>query len=315
MGWRRVLLAGSDLHERLCKNVFASDRLFADDTPIPVLDLGRGRTKTGRLWVYAHDQRPWGGPAPPAAVYLFAPDRKAERPVAHLAHFKGVLHVDGYAGFERLTGNGDIILAACWAHTKRKFYEGAEVTGSPVAAEAFAGSVTSMPSKRACAVSRPLIGSPSGVPPPGRSYKRCIAYLERFPAKWMPVRVKKTRQNKEVEPPFRFNRNGKGSSWKHGSPASLAAARLPRAIRYALSRWQGLMRFLLNGRIELETNPVERAIRPVALGRKNHLFAGSDGSGKSLGNRNLQTERRRTLRLPHRRAHRHGRWPSCQPTR
>jgi hypothetical protein len=124
------------LHERLCKNVFASDHLFADDTPIPVLDPGRGRTKTGRLWVYARDQRPWGGPAPPAAVYLFAPDRKAERPVAHLEHFKGVLHVDGYAGFERLAGSGDIVLAACWAHTRRKFYEVAEATGSPVAAEA-----------------------------------------------------------------------------------------------------------------------------------------------------------------------------------
>ena len=91
------------LHERLCKNVFASDHLFADDTPVPVLDPGRGRTKTGRLWVYARDQRGWGGPEPPAAVYLFAPDRKAERPASHLEDFKGVLHVDGYAGFEPLT--------------------------------------------------------------------------------------------------------------------------------------------------------------------------------------------------------------------
>jgi transposase len=124
------------LHERLCKNVFASDHLFADDTPVQVLDPGRGRTKTGRLWVYAREQRPWAGPEPPAAVYLFAPDRKAERPASHLDHFKGVLHVDGYAGFERLTGKGDIILAACWAHTRRKFYEVAEATGSPVAAEA-----------------------------------------------------------------------------------------------------------------------------------------------------------------------------------
>ena len=77
------------LHEKLCRNVFASDHLFADDTPVPVLDPGRGRTKTGRLWVYARDQRPWGGPAPPAAVYIFAPDRKAERPASHLEDFKG----------------------------------------------------------------------------------------------------------------------------------------------------------------------------------------------------------------------------------
>ena len=86
--------------------------------------------------MYARDQRGWGGPAPPAAVDLFAPDRKAERPALHLGNFKGVLHVDGYAGFERLMANGDIVLAACWAHTRRKFYEVQEATGSPIAAEA-----------------------------------------------------------------------------------------------------------------------------------------------------------------------------------
>jgi hypothetical protein len=118
------------LHERLCKNVFASDHLFADDTPVPVLDPGRGRTKTGRLWVYARQQRGWGGPEPPAAVYLFAPDRRAERPASHLANFKGVLHVDGYAGFEPLTGNGDVTLAACWSHARRRFYELAQVLRS-----------------------------------------------------------------------------------------------------------------------------------------------------------------------------------------
>jgi transposase len=87
------------LHDRLRQDVLASDHLFADDTPVPVLDPGRGRTKTGRLWVYARDQRGWGGPAPPAALYVFAPDRKSERPIAHLDRFRGVLHVDGYAGF------------------------------------------------------------------------------------------------------------------------------------------------------------------------------------------------------------------------
>lgn len=124
------------LHERLCKNVFASNHLFADDTPIPVLDPGRGRTKTGRLWVYAREHRTWGGPAPPAAIYLFAPDRKAERPVAHLADFRGILHVDGYAGFEQLADKEGITLAACWSHSRRKFYDVAEATGSPVATDA-----------------------------------------------------------------------------------------------------------------------------------------------------------------------------------
>ena len=124
------------LHARLAANVFASGKLFADDTPIPVLDPGRGRTKTGRLWVYTRDDRPWAGPEPPAAVYFYSPDRKAERPASHLGSFRGVLQVDGYAGFERLTASGTVVLAACWAHARRKFFELHEATGSPIAAEA-----------------------------------------------------------------------------------------------------------------------------------------------------------------------------------
>src|SRR5204862_3129710 len=102
----------------------------------PVLDPGRGRTRTGRLWVYARDDRPWNGPDPPAALFLYSPDRRSERPASHLANFKGVVHVDGYPGFDRLSDNGHIQLAACWAHVRRKFYEVHEATGSPVAAEA-----------------------------------------------------------------------------------------------------------------------------------------------------------------------------------
>ena len=124
------------LHERLARNVFASDHLFADDTPVPVLDPGRGRTKTGRLWVYAREQRAWGGPEPPAAVYVYAPDRKAERPASHLERFSGVLHVDGYAGFEPLAERGGVVLAACWSHTRRKFYDVAQATNAPIAVEA-----------------------------------------------------------------------------------------------------------------------------------------------------------------------------------
>lgn len=124
------------LHQRLCRHVFASNHLFADDTTVPVLDPGRGRTKTGRLWVYTRDQRPWQGQAPPAAVYIYEPDRKAIRPKTHLKDFKGILHVDGYAGFEGLATTGDIKLAACWAHTRRKFYDVEKATGSPIAVEA-----------------------------------------------------------------------------------------------------------------------------------------------------------------------------------
>ena len=107
------------LRDRLAAHVFASNNVFADDTPIPVLDPGRGRTRTGRLWVYVHDERPWAGPDPPAAVYFYSRDRKAERPAGHLAQFQGILQVDGYPGFEAIANDG-ITLAACWAHTRRR---------------------------------------------------------------------------------------------------------------------------------------------------------------------------------------------------
>ncbi|HET8700440.1 MAG TPA: IS66 family transposase [Nitrococcus sp.] len=229
------------LQARLAAHVFRSGKVFADDTPIPVLDPGRGRTKTGRLWVYTRDDRPWSGPDPPAAVYFYSPDRKAERPASHLEGFQGVLQVDGYAGFERLTTGGTIVLAACWAHARRRFYDLHEATGSPIAAGALRRigelyaietSIRGRPAQERRAVrnvqSRPLI----------EAMKPWLeAELGRIP--------------------------GRGA--------------LAEAIRYALSRWPALCRFLDDGRIDLDNNPVERAIRPIALGRKNHLFAGSDG--------------------------------------
>jgi transposase len=231
------------LHDRLCKEVFASDHLFADDTPVPVLDPGRGRTKTGRLWVYAREQRGWGGADPSAAVYIFAPDRKAERPIAHLERFKGVLHVDGYAGFERLAARGDVVLAACWAHTRRKFYEIAQADGTPLAYEAvrrIAGLYAVEAQIRGQSPAHRLAARRSSSKPIVDALKAWLeAQLPQLP--------------------------GRG--------------KLAEAIRYALARWHGLTRFLEDGRVELDTNPVERAIRPVALGRKNHLFAGSDGGG------------------------------------
>ncbi|HYI28929.1 MAG TPA: IS66 family transposase, partial [Bradyrhizobium sp.] len=143
------------LQARLAEHVFASQTLFADDTPIPVLDPGRGRTKTGRLWVYARDDRPWCGPDPPAAVYLHSPDRRAERPAAHLQHFKGIIQVDGYPGFDRLSATGHIHLAACWAYARRKFYEVHQATGSPVAAEALRRISGSMRSRQASGAKPP----------------------------------------------------------------------------------------------------------------------------------------------------------------
>ena len=124
------------LHTRLLERLKASGKLFADETTAPVLDPGRGRTKTGQLWAYARDDRPWGGPDPPGVVYVYAPDRKAERAAAHLAGFKGVLQVDGYAGYRPLAEAGDIRLAFCWAHVRRRFYKLAAAGPAPIASEA-----------------------------------------------------------------------------------------------------------------------------------------------------------------------------------
>src|SRR3954454_6634575 len=123
----------------LPRHVMSSTRIFAADTTLPMLDPGRGRTKTGRLWGYAIDDRPWQGGTPPAVVYLYAEDRKGEHPAAHLAEFTGILQVDGYGGFKRLLENrllGAIRLAFCWAHCRRRFYEIHQATGSPLAEEA-----------------------------------------------------------------------------------------------------------------------------------------------------------------------------------
>ncbi len=163
--------------------------------------------------------------------------------MSHLQHFKGVLQFDGYAGFEQLTAKGDIVLAACWAHTRRKFYEVGEATGSPLAAEAL----------RRIGELYAIDAEVRGQSPPHRL-------------------VARRNRSKAVVVAFH--------AWLEAQlPHIPGRSTLAEAIRYALSRWPGLTRLLHEGRIELDTNPVERAIRPVALGRKNHLFAGSDGGG------------------------------------
>jgi transposase len=228
------------LQQKLAEHVFASKKLFADDTPIPVLDPGRGRTKTGRLWVYARDDRPWSGADPPA-IYFYSPDRKAERPVSHLAQFRGVVQVDGYAGFEQLRVGGNIQLAACWAHARRKFYEVHQATSSPIAAEALRRIA------ELYAIETTIRGESAGTRQSARQV-RSLPLVEAIKL-WFETKL------------------------QHIPPRSGLAD----AIRYALTRWSDLGRFIDDGRIELDNNTVERAIRPIALGRKNHLFAGSDG--------------------------------------
>lgn len=225
----------------MAEQVFASQKLFADDTTIPVLDPGRGRTRTGRLWVYARDDRPWGGTDPPAAIYYYSPDRKAERPAAHLKGFAGVLQVDGYAGFEQLTARGNIALAACWAHTRRKFYDVHQATASPIAEE--------------------VLGRIGALYTIEQSIRGQSAEQRQR------VRNVRSRRLTDAMRPWLERQ-------LHRVPGRSGLAE---AIRYALARWEALCRFLDDGRIELDTNTVERAIRPITLGRKNHLFAGSDG--------------------------------------
>jgi transposase len=232
------------LHQRLLEKLKASPKLFADETTAPVLDPGRGRTKTGQLWAYARDDRPWGGPDPPAVAYIYAPDRTAERPIEHLGGFKGVLQVDGYGGYRKLAKTNAVTLAFCWAHVRRRFYELAAAGSAPIASEALERI------KGLYAVEADIRGRL----PEERSAER--------QARSRPIIL-------ALEP------------WLKAKLDIISQkSKLAEAIRYALSRWEGLTSFLDDGQIEIDNNIVERAIRPLALGRKNHLFAGSDGGAE-----------------------------------
>jgi hypothetical protein len=222
----------------------ASPKLFADETTAPVLDPGRGRTKTGQFWAYARDDRPWAGTDPPGVAYVYAPDRTAERPIEHLAGFTGVLQVDGYGGYRKLAEKKQVSLAFCWSHVRRGFYELAAAGSAPIATEAVARI------QGLYAVEAEIRGRPAEERRAERQ------------ARSRPILV-------ALEPWLR-------------SKLELVSkkSRLAEAIRYALARWEGLTRFLDDGRIEIDSNVVERAIRPLALGRKNHLFAGSDGGAE-----------------------------------
>jgi transposase len=232
------------VHERLLAHIRTSTKIFADETTAPVLDPGRGRTKIGQLWAYARDDRPWGGLDPPAVAYLYAPDRKAERPLAHLAGFKGVLQVDGYAGYRALAEKNGVQLAFCWAHVRRRFYELAAAGSAPIASEA----------------------------------------LERIAALYeieKEIRGRSAEERRAVRQERTEQLLASLESWLRDRLALISQkTKLAEAIRYALSRWEGLTRFLHDGRIEIDSNIVERSIRPIALNRKNALFAGSDGGGE-----------------------------------
>jgi transposase len=227
-------------------HVLAAERLHGDDTTVPV--LARGKTITGRVWTYVRDDRPFGGPAPPAAMFRYSRDRTAEHPNRHLAGYAGILQADAYAGYNALyeadRRPGPISEAACWAHGRRKLFELAEVARAPLAVEAVRRIDAIFGAERAI----------NGLPAEERlaARRRHIAPLVAELEAWM--------------------RENRGKLSRHNPVA--------KAMDYMLTRWDTFTRFLGDGRICLTNNAAERALRGIALGRKSWLFAGSDRGGE-----------------------------------
>src|ERR1700761_5833505 len=232
------------LHEALRRYVMSARKLHADDTPVPVLAPGQGKTKQGRLWTYVRDDRPAGDSAAPAVWFAYSPDRRGEHPHRHLAEFKGTLQADAYAGFNRLYDSGRIREAACWAHVRRKFFDLHQAHASPVATEAIERI------GQLYAIEHEIRGRP----PDERQRVRHIQSRPLLTAlhEWFKAALTKLSRKSET-----------------------AAA-----ISYALGRWSALVRYCDDGFIEIDNNAAERALRAVALGRKNYLFAGSDSGGE-----------------------------------
>jgi transposase len=242
------------LIDALKKSVFASEYLHADDTPIKVLAPGMGKTKTGRIWAYVRDGRPCGEDTPPAVIYYYSPDRKGERPESHLSDFSGVLHADAYAGYDNLyisdkNPDATISEAACWAHTRRKFYE-----------------VTVANNKANIAIS--VLEQISEI------YKVESDIRGLDPDQRLLHRQEKTKDL--VEKLFiNFKKYRNNLPQKSGTV---------KAINYAMKNQVALMHFLKDGQIEIDNNAAERAMRSIALGRKNWMFAGSDKGGHTAAN-------------------------------
>ena len=226
------------------RHALGGPRVHADDTPMPMLAPGRGRTQTARFWAYLRDDRPFGGPDPPAVFYEFSPDRKGEHPQRRLRDFRGILQADAYSGFNALYEGGRVVEAACWTHARRYFHDEVVANGSPLAREA----IERM---------RPLFAIEAeihGQPPEARLAARQArsAPLMADLREWLEATLRRI--------------SGKSD--------------LAKAIRYALARWTALTTVLRDGRACLHNNAAERRIRPLALGRKNYLFAGSMEGGR-----------------------------------
>jgi transposase len=227
-------------------HVLAAGRLHGDDTTVPV--MAKGKTITGRLWTYVRDDRPFGGPAPPAAMFFYSPDRTGEHPRRHLARYAGILQADAYAGFNGLYAEarkpGPVTEAGCWAHGRRKLFDLAQLARAPLAAEAVRRIDAIFEAERTI----------NGVPAQQRLAVR-------------QTQVAPLVADLEI--------------WMRGVRATMSRhADVAKAMDYMLKRWSTFSRFLEDGRICLTNNAAERALRGVALGRKAWLFAGSDRGGE-----------------------------------
>ena len=232
------------LVDALKRYVLGAEKLHGDDVPVPVLEPGHGKTKTGRLWTYVRDDRPAGSAAAAAVWFAYSPDRKGEHPIAHLKNYRGILQADGYAGFNKLYGSGGIIEAACWAHVRRKFFDLHQAHASPVAKEAL-----------------DRIGELYGI--------------EKEIRGWPASERKEVRQARSRPLLAALH------EWLKVTMAKLSRkSDVAKAINYALERWSALALFTDDGRVEMDNNAAERALRAVAVGRKNYLFAGSDAGGE-----------------------------------
>ena len=247
-GWLEQCLALVDpLVAALGRYTLAGAKVHADDTPVPVLDPGRGKTKTGRLWVYVRDDRPAGSTEPPAAWYQYTPDRKGEHPQQHLQDFRGILQADAYGGYGKIYDTGRVDEALCWAHARRPWWDMYDGQGR------IAGSIADQALQRIAALYAIEAGI-RGQPPDARRRER------------------QARAGPLLD---------ELHAWFTGLKAKVSAkSELAKAINYSLKRWKALTRYRDDGRIEIDNNAAERALRGVALGRGNYLFMGSDAGGE-----------------------------------
>ncbi len=234
----------SPLSELIGRYVTTASKVHADDTTVPVLDPGRGRAKTGRLWVYVRDDRPAGSKDSPAAYYRYTPSREGRHPCEHLKRFAGTLQADGFSGFDGLYEGGRVVEAACWAHARRKFYDLHAATKSPLAAEAL-GRIQALYA---------IEGQIRGRPPDERQ------------------QVRQARAGPLLEGLKQWLQATLATVW--------AKSELAGAIGYALKRWTALTRYRDDGAIEIDNNAAERALRAPVLSRKNFPFAGADSGGE-----------------------------------